>query len=273
MENKEKLRVCVAGATGWAASALCKEMVVTPDLELVCAVARKSAGQDLNEVLTLNTSNRIPIFATLEETLNIPYDVLIDYTSPTIAEHHIVTAINNGINVVVGTSGLTDEQYEHIATLAIQKNQSVLAVGNFAISVVMMNKFAEIAAKHMPSWEIIDYASNTKVDSPSGSALELANRLGKVNESLITVPITATKGIKETRGANINGMQVHAVRLPGFVISLEAIFGMESEKLTIKHEAGTSAMPYVKGALLAIRKVGSFKGLKRGLDQVMDFNL
>ncbi len=272
MENDKKLRVCVAGATGWAASELCRGIVVTSDLELVCAVARKSAGQNLNEVLALGYHNPIPIFATLEETLNIHYDVLLDYTSPTIAEHHIVTAINNGIDVVVGTSGLTDSQYEHIATIASQKNQAVLAVGNFAISVVLLNKFAEMAAKHMPSWEIIDYASNTKVDSPSGSALELANRLGKINSSLITVPIADTKGIKETRGANINGMQVHAVRLPGFVISLEAIFGMESEKLTIKHEAGASAKPYVQGALLAIRKVGSFKGLKRGLDQVMDFN-
>ncbi|KQC01184.1 4-hydroxy-tetrahydrodipicolinate reductase [Pedobacter sp. Hv1] len=269
----EKLKVCVAGATGWAASALCKGIVATPDLELVCAIARKSAGQDLNQVLELNTDNPIPIFATLEETLSIPYDILIDYTSPAIAEHHIVTAINNGINVVVGTSGVTDQQYEQIAALATQQQQSVLAVGNFAISVVLLNKFAEIAAKHMPSWEIIDYASNTKVDSPSGSALELANRLGKVNESVLTVPVAETKGIKETRGADINGMQVHSVRLPGFVISLEAIFGMESEKLTIKHEAGASAQPYVNGALLAIRKVGSFKGLKRGLDQVMDFNL
>lgn len=125
----------------------------------------------------------------------------------------------------------------------------------------------------MPNWEIIDYASDRKVDSPSGSTLELANRLSKVSASNKTIPIADTKGIKETRGADINGMQVHAVRLPGYVIALETIFGMEDEKLIIKHEAGGSAKPYVQGALLAIRKVDTFTGLKRGLDNVMDFNL
>lgn len=273
MEDQKKLRVCIAGATGWAASELSRAMVETADLELVAAIARKSAGQSLNEVLNLPIKQEIPIFASIEESLTINYDVLIDYTTPAIAEHHVLTALNHGINVVVGTSGLSDQQYENIALLATAKKRAVLAVGNFAISVVLLNKFAELAAQHMPSWEIIDYASDKKVDSPSGSALELANRLGKVNESLLTVPINETKGYPETRGANLNGMQVHAVRLPGFVISLEAIFGMESEKLTIKHEAGTSAKPYVKGALLAVRKVGSFTGLKRGLDQVMDFKL
>ncbi|MGY0034385.1 dihydrodipicolinate reductase C-terminal domain-containing protein [Pedobacter sp. NJ-S-72] len=136
-----------------------------------------------------------------------------------------------------------------------------------------MNKFAEMAAKYMPRiWEIIDYASDRKIDSPSGSALELANRLSKIKESIKTIAIKDTKGIKETRGADINGTQVHSVRLPGFVISLETIFGLEDEKLTIKHDAGNSAKPYVQGALLAIRKVDTFTGLKRGLDSVMDFS-
>ena len=84
------------------------------------------------------------------------------------------------------------------------------------------------------------------------------------------VQVEDTEGFKGTRGADVHGMQVHSVRLPGFVISLEAIFGLEDEKLTIRHDAGSSAKPYVGGALLAIRKVNSFVGLKRGLDSVMD---
>lgn len=267
----KKIRVCVAGATGWAASELCRGIVLTDDLELVAAVSRKNAGEDLDEILELRTGKKIPVFAYIEDALNIYCDVLVEYTSPGIAKHHIVTALNKGVNVVVATSGLTDEDYEQIGSIAVQKEKSVLAVGNFAISVVLLNRFAEIAAKYMTQWEIIDYAKQSKADAPSGSAMELANRLSKVGESIKEVLVENTIGIKETRGANINGMQVHSVRLPGFVISLEAIFGMEDEKLTLKHEAGNSAKPYVGGALLAIRKVSSFIGLKRGLDSVMDF--
>jgi 4-hydroxy-tetrahydrodipicolinate reductase len=271
LEMNKKIKVCVAGATGWSASELCKSLVLTDDLELVAAVSRENAGNDLDKLLTLNTGKRIPVFATIEEALNIPCDVLVEYTSPGIAKHHIVSALNKGVNVVLATSGLSDTDNEDIRKVAEQQQKSVLAVGNFAISVVLLNRFAEIAARYMPNWEIIDYAKQSKPDAPSGSAMELANRLSKVGKPNITVEIADTKGIKETRGANISGMQVHSVRLPGFVISLEAIFGMEDEKLTLKHEAGNSAKPYVAGALLAIRKVSSFTGLKRGLDSVMDF--
>ncbi|WP_286913606.1 4-hydroxy-tetrahydrodipicolinate reductase [Flavobacterium sp. UBA4197] len=270
MEPSHKIRVCVAGATGWAASELSKGIAATTDLELVAAVARKTAGKNLNTVLGFTSEKNIPIFSTLEEALQIPCDVLIDYTAPEIARHHILTALHKGVAVVVGTSGLSDADYDEIGRLATEKRRPVLAVGNFAISVVLLNKFAEMASQYMPHWEIIDYASDTKVDAPSGSALELANRLSK-QQAVITIPTEAVQGEKATRGANIGGTQVHAVRLPGYVISLETIFGMESEKLILKHEAGDSAKPYVKGALLAIRKVNSFTGLKRGLDQVMDF--
>jgi 4-hydroxy-tetrahydrodipicolinate reductase len=265
-----KIRVCVAGATGWAASELCRGIVSTNDLELVSAVSRRNAKGDLNDILKLNTDKVIPIFGTVEEALNIPCDVLVEYTSPEIAKHNVISALNSGVNVVIGTSGLSDDDYEQISAKADEKQKSVLAVGNFAISVVLLNRFAEIAAKYMPHWEIIDYAKQNKVDSPSGSALELANRLSKVGKSIKTVELENTKGIKEARGADINGMQVHSVRLPGFVISLEAIFGLEDEKLTIKHDAGNSAKPYVGGALLAIRNVNTFTGLRRGLDSVMD---
>lgn len=267
---QKKIRVSVAGATGWAASELCKAIAQNEDLELVSALSRSYAGKNLNEVLNFNSAQNIPIFATIEEALAIPCDVLVEYTKPGIAKHHVLTALHKNVNVIVGTSGLSDEDYEEIRIVAEETGQSVLAVGNFALSVVLLNKFAEMAAQYMPYWEIIDYAKHSKVDAPSGSARELVNRLSKVGEPTVTVPIDAIQGVPGTRGATMYGMQVHSVRLPGFIISLEAIFGLEDEKLTIKHEAGSSAKPYVGGALLAIRKVSSFIGLRRGLDSVMD---
>ena len=190
--TSKKIRICVAGATGWAASELCKALVLTEDIELVSAVSRKNAGRNLSEVLQLQTGATIPVFGTLEEALSIACDVLIEYTAPDAAKHHILTALHKGIHVVVGTSGLSDADYDQIAAVAMEKNQSVLAVGNFAISVVLLTKFAEMAAKYMPHWEIIDYASDQKVDAPSGSALQLASRLRQVGTPEITVPLEDT---------------------------------------------------------------------------------
>jgi 4-hydroxy-tetrahydrodipicolinate reductase len=144
-------------------------------------------------------------------------------------------------------------------------------VGNFALTVVLLQKFAEIAAQYIPHWEVIDYASATKVDSPSGTAREIANRLSTVREAQLDVPLDKMKGPKESRGARMGGTQVHSVRLPGYVISLDTIFGMPDQKLILRHESGSSAIPYVDGALLAIRKVDTLIGLHRGLDTVMDF--
>lgn len=265
------IKVCIAGATGWAGSALSKGVFAHNTMELVAAVSRQNKGEDLAELLSLN-AKPIPVFQSVEEALNeIDCDVLVEYTKPNIAKQNIITALGRGVNVVVGTSGLSDADYAEIEGVAKSKNQSVLAVGNFALSVVLLQKFSEMAAKYIPNYEIIDYAHEHKLDAPSGTARELAAKLSKVQESTKFVSEEELVGLKETRGARLNGVQVHSVRLPGHVIAVETIFGLTDEKLTIRHDAGASAEPYVSGALLAIEKVNTFKGLKRGLDSVMEF--
>jgi len=99
---------------------------------------------------------------------------------------------------------------------------------------------------------------------------ELAHRLGRIRESKLDIPLDDIQGPRESRGARLNATQVHAIRLPGYIISAEVIFGMPDQKLILRHESGASAEPYVAGALLAVRKVGTFSGLKRGLDTVME---
>jgi 4-hydroxy-tetrahydrodipicolinate reductase len=106
---------------------------------------------------------------------------------------------------------------------------------------------------------------------PSGTARELANRLSKIRQAQLDVPLETLEGPAETRGARLQGTQVHSVRLPGYVISIDAIFGMPDQKLILRHESGTSAEPYVNGALLAIREVSKLVGVHRGLDSVMKF--
>jgi 4-hydroxy-tetrahydrodipicolinate reductase len=265
------VKVCLAGATGWAGSSLAAAIHAAEDMELVGAVSRRRAGLSLGEALNINDLGLI-VSDSVEKALATTCDVFVEYTKPDAARAHILQALEAGANVVVGTSGLTDEDYAEIDGIAQSAGRGVLAVGNFALTVVLLQKFAEIAAAHIPHWEIIDYAHSGKIDAPSGTVRELSHRLGRIRASTLDVPIAETRGERAARGARLNGSQVHAIRLPGHVIGAEVIFGMPDQKLVIRHEAGASSQPYVDGALLAIRKVGTFSGLKRGLDSIMDFN-
>lgn len=264
------IRICLAGASGWAGSALSRGIYEAPDMELVAAISRSHAGQVLGEVIDLKELTT-PVFATATDALKTKPDVFVEYTKPDVAKSHILSALRSGAHVVVGTSGLSEEDYREINDVAQEVKRGVLAVGNFAITAVLLQKFAEIAAKYISHWEIIDYAHSGKKDVPSGTARELANRLSKIQESQLDVSLDSVNGPKESRGVRLHGSQIHSVRLPGYIISLDAIFGMPDQKLILRHESGSSAEPYVNGALLAIRKVGNLVGVHRGLDSVMDF--
>lgn len=265
------IKVFIAGATGWAGSELSKGVFHHSGMKLVGALSRKQKGKNLAELLSLG-ERYIPIFGDMEIALSeIDFDVLVDYTKPEIGKKNILASLKGAKNVVVGTSGLTNNDYAELERVANENNASVLGVGNFAITVVLLQKFAEMAAKYIPNFEIVDYASESKTDSPSGTARELAYRLSQVQKPTVNVSQNELTGDPQSRGADLDGVQVHSVRLPGHVISIEAIFGLQDEKLNIRHDSGASAQPYVKGALLAIEKVSSFKGLRRGLDTVMDF--
>src|SRR5262249_25614562 len=159
--------------------------------------------------------------------------------------------LEHGAHVVVGTSGLTEADFGEIDAVARRRQRGVLACGNFALTVVLLQRFAEVAARLIPQWEIIDYAHDDKIDAPSGTARELTARLARVRSPVTTAPIERTAGPREARGATVSASQVHSIRLPGYVISAEIIFGMPDQKLTIRHDSGSSARPYVDGALLA----------------------
>jgi 4-hydroxy-tetrahydrodipicolinate reductase len=264
------IRVCIAGATGWAGSELARAIASAADLRLVAAVARKHAGQKLGEVLGEPRLTCL-IHASASYALTNPCDVFVEYTKPDSAKSNIMTALEHGAHVVVGTSGLTDDDFAQIDALARKKRLGVLACGNFALTAALLQKFAETAARVIPQWEVIDYAHDDKVDAPSGTARELAFRLSKVRAPEPTIPLARTVGPPETRGATVSGTQVHSVRLPGYVIGVEIVFGMPDQRLTIRHDAGNSARPYVAGALIAIRKVDTLIGVHRGLDAVLDF--
>jgi 4-hydroxy-tetrahydrodipicolinate reductase len=264
------IRVCVAGATGWAGSELARAIANVDDLTLVAAVSRTNAGRRLGDVLG-EPRLACPVFSSVREALvAMPSDVVVEYTKPDSAKDNILAALSAGSHVVVGTSGLSDADFSEIDPVAHSVRRGVLACGNFALTVVLLQRFAELAAKLIPQWEIIDYAHDDKVDAPSGTARELAARLAKVRHPAPTVPVDETVGPREARGATLAGSQVHSIRLPGYVISAEIVFGLPDQRLSIRHDSGGSARPYVDGALLAIRKVSTLVGVRRGLDSVLD---
>jgi 4-hydroxy-tetrahydrodipicolinate reductase len=145
----------------------------------------------------------------------------------------------------------------------------VIAAGNFSLTAALAKHFALFAAHHLPSWEIIDYAHADKPDAPSGTTIELAEELSAVRENRIEFPVEQIHGRREARGANVAGSQIHSVRLPSYVIAFETVFGLPDERLTIRHDAGSGATPYVAGTLLAVRKVMTTIGLVRGLDRLL----
>ncbi|QCI68555.1 4-hydroxy-tetrahydrodipicolinate reductase [Phreatobacter stygius] len=265
--------VVVVGATGWVGRELVKAVSAAADLELAGAVARSAAGQDAGTVGGLPALG-LKVAESLDEALTVPSDVVIDYTKPQAVKGHALTALRAGRHVVVGTSGLTADDYAEIDMAAKAAGRGVIAAGNFSITASLLKRFATVAARHIPDVEIIDYASAKKPDTPSGTGRELGEILSRIRLEPTAKPVGELGGIRETRGGAVNAggiaVQVHSVRMPSYVLSAEAIFGLPDERLTIRHDAGSSAAPYVGGTLLAVRKVGGQVGLVRGIDHLID---
>ena len=244
------LRVLIAGATGWTGVPLAEAVRAADDLELAGGIARSGAD-----------------FASVEEALAATEaDVLVDYTKPGVVRGHVDAALAAGLHVVVGTSGLTGEDYAEIDAAARAAGRGVIAAGNFSVLAATLLHAATLAARHVTHWEVIDYGSAGKADVPSGTARELAERLGAAAPADHDADLI---GPPEARGADVAGTRVHSVRLPSFALSTDVILAAAGDRLVIRHEAGASAEPYVAGTLLAVRRVGEVAGVLRGLDRLL----
>jgi 4-hydroxy-tetrahydrodipicolinate reductase len=253
--------ICIAGVTGWVGEPLARAVLEAEDLELVGAVARSAGGQ---------TVGATTISATVEEALDAAAtDVLIDYTKPGAVRGHAEAALRRGVGVVVGTSGLTAEDYAELDAIAHEAGAGLIAAGNFSVMAAVLFHSALLAAEELKAWEVIDYAYDGKPDAPSGTARELAERLSGVRTPKPTAAGADLIGPPETRGAQIGTTQVHSLRLPSFTVSTEVIFGGPDERLSLRHDAGASAGPYIGGTLLAARAVVGRVGVTRGLDRLL----
>jgi len=248
------LRVCVAGVTGWTGSAVAEAVDAADDLELVAGVSRSEPSS----------------FSSVAEALDaIPADVLVDYTHADAVRGNVLGALERRVAVVVGSSGLSAGDFTEIDARAREQGVGVIAAGNFSLTAALLLRFATEAARHLASWEVIDYSSLGKPDAPSGTSRELAERLDAIGSPAVSVPVAETLGPPEARGATVGTTQVHSLRLPSFSVSTEILFGGDDERLSIRHDAGSTPAPYVAGTLLAIRAVPGRVGVTRGLDQLI----
>ena len=190
------IRVCIAGITGWTGRPIADAVEAASDLELVGGVSRSNPAS----------------YSTVSEALDlVRTDVLVDYTHASAVRGNVLAAIERGVHVVVGSSGISATEYAEIDTLACDKGVGVIAAGNFSVTAALLLRFAADAARHLESWEVIDYASAKKQDAPSGTARELAERLDDVRAPALGVPIEEVLGAREARGATVAGTQVHSL--------------------------------------------------------------
>jgi len=197
-------------------------------------------------------------------------EVVIDFTHPDVVMDNLKFLIDNGIHAVVGTTGFTDERLSQVeAWLEQSRTTAVLIAPNFAIGAVLSMHFAKQAARFFESAEVIELHHPQKADAPSGTAARTARLIAEARKGLPPNPDATSTGMDGARGADVDGIPVHSVRLAGLVAHQEVLFGTQGETLTIRHDS-LDRTSFVPGVLLAVRTVREHPGLTVGLESILD---
>lgn len=244
-----RLRVAVIGAAGRMGRTVCEAVAAAEDLELV---AQLDVGDDI-------------------ASLRGRADVGVDFTVPDVAEANVAALIEAGVRPVVGTTGWDEHALQRVRERLSGTELGAVIAPNFALSAVLAMRFAAQAARWFESVEVIELHHPDKVDAPSGTAIHTARAIAAAREQAgaCPAPDATSSGIDGARGADVDGVRVHAVRLRGLVAHEEILLGNPGELLTIRTDSfdRTSFMP---GVLLAIRQVVLRPGLTIGLDALID---
>ncbi|MFD6662135.1 4-hydroxy-tetrahydrodipicolinate reductase [Micromonospora chalcea] len=244
-------RVGVLGARGRMGMEVCKAVDSAADLDLVAAVDQ---GDDLATVAQAGA------------------EVVVDFTTPDAVMDNLRWCVENGVHAVVGTTGFTEQRLDQVREwLAGRPGMGVVIAPNFGIGAVLMMQFAARAARHFESVEIIEQHHPRKLDAPSGTATHTARLIAaaRADAGLGPVPDATRDEVTGARGADIDGVRVHAVRATGLVAHQEVLFGTTGETLTIRHDS-YDRVSFMPGVLLAVREVGRRPGLTVGLDTLLD---
>jgi len=243
------MRVGVLGAKGKVGTAMCAAVRAADDMTL-------SAEVDDGDDLALFTDSGT--------------EVVIDFTHPDVVMDNLKFLIDNGIHAVVGTTGFTDERIEQVRSwLSAKPDVGVLIAPNFAIGAVLSMYFAQKAAPYFESVEVIELHHPQKADAPSGTATRTAKLIAQARKDLPPNPDATSTGLNGARGADVDGIPVHSVRLTGLVAHQEVLFGTLGETLTIRHDS-LDRSSFVPGVLLAVREIAVRPGLTIGIEPLLD---
>lgn len=243
------MRVGVLGAKGKVGATMCEAVRSAADLTL-------SAEVDAGDALSLFTDSAT--------------DVVIDFTHPDVVMDNLKFLIGNGIHAVVGTTGFTDARIEQVRSwLAAGPDIGVLIAPNFAIGAVLSMHFAQKAAPYFESAEVIELHHPQKADAPSGTATRTAQLIAEARKGLPPNPDATSTGLPGARGADVDGIPVHSVRVTGLVAHQEVLFGTMGETLTIRHDS-LDRTSFVPGVLLAVRHIAQRPGLTIGIEALLD---
>jgi 4-hydroxy-tetrahydrodipicolinate reductase len=261
------IRVLVAGAGGKVGSEVVRAVSAADGMQVVACVDPGSAGT----CIETGTGGALECLPGLAEAIaEFDPDVMVDFTHPSVVEGNLRIALPMGVDCVVGTTGLSEAKLAELASLA-PEDTTLFFAPNFAIGAVLMMQFAAQAARYLPHVEITELHHDRKADAPSGTALRTAHLIAEARAEIPPAPGRETElpGMEGARGALVDGVTIHSVRLPGLVAHQEVLFGGQGQTLTIRHDSidRTSFMP---GVLLAVREVGSRSGLIIGLENFLE---
>jgi 4-hydroxy-tetrahydrodipicolinate reductase len=243
------MRVGVLGAKGKVGATMVQAVEAAEGLTF-------TAGVDAGDPLSLFTDSQT--------------EVVIDFTHPDVVMDNLNFLIDNGIHAVVGTTGFTDERLQQVQTwLEKSRTTAVLIAPNFAIGAVLSMHFAKQAARFFESAEVIELHHPHKADAPSGTAARTARLIAEARKGLPPNPDATSTGLEGARGADVDGIPVHSVRLAGLVAHQEVLFGTQGETLTIRHDS-LDRTSFVPGVLLAVRSVREHPGLTVGLEPFLN---
>ena len=262
------IRVLVSGAAGRMGSEVVRAVTAADGMEVVAGVDPGASGLCVESGVTgVTVVCQSELARVIEDTKP---DVMVDFTHPSVVEENLRVALAAGVDCVVGTTGVSEERLAELAAAA-PEGTTLFFAPNFAIGAVLMMRFAEQAARFMPYVEITELHHDKKADAPSGTAVRTARMIAAARGEAPSVPGRETElpGMEGARGAVVDGVHVHSVRLPGLVAHQEVIFGSEGQLLTIRHDT-TARESFADGVLLALDRLPSLPpGLTLGLEALL----
>ena len=262
-------KIAMFGICGKMGTSMAKELLKEKDMEVICGFDKLNVEKDMGYVLGIGENNK-KIFNRYKDVRNLNPDLIIDFTNAEAASETIAWALDEGIDIIVGTTGFKKDGLVKIEEKANKSGSKVFIVPNFSIGAVLMIKISQMIAKYFDGCEIIELHHDKKKDAPSGTSIFTAQQISKTKEfNSVKLKDGETETVGGSRGAFSDGIHIHSVRLPGFLAHQNVIFGTQGQTLSIKHDS-IDRSSFYPGLLLAVRKINKMQNYTYGLDKILD---